>query len=406
MLTYIFLICCVGFFAFIESSGFNDPFIEQNKGYIRYILLAILLVFVGLRYKVGSDWLQYYTYYDNVEDIWTVITSPKNAPYFWDHPWEPGFKVLMSLFKSTGVEFEIVIFSITAFNIYSLNRFLKKYIKSDISLFLVIFLSLNMIREFDILRQSLAFYIMLFAYSYVNKSFLKYLLICALAMLFHTSAAIFIPLYWFWGMRVKRGFLIFTLITFIMSLLLKLRTLSLLVDILDKILPQGPSTFFLKQLKSYFELYPVQTNINLVTVICVLFLILLIIFYKKIIALDNRFIVSFIIFIYVNILFSEVGEIQNRFGYYFTIGIAYCTWAFIPIFKRYTRMAYIAFIVIYSAVKIVLPLRIEATMLTYTPYRNYLLHLDRNEKDEQEIISRQAKSQEEIDDLFNENANN
>ncbi|MGN6178416.1 MAG: EpsG family protein [Mucilaginibacter sp.] len=403
MITYILFIFCIGFFAFVESSGFNDRFIEQNKGYIRYVVFALLLVFIGLRYKIGSDWLQYYTYYDNVENIWTVLFDAKNAPYFWDHPWEPGFKLLMSLFKSTGVEFEVVIFLITAFNLYSLNRFLKQYIKTDFSLFLVMFLSLNMVREFDILRQSLAFYIMLFAYRYVNKSFFKYLLVCLIAMMFHTSAAIFIPLYWLFGMRVKRGFLIFTIIAFTLSLVLRLRILSMLVDIMGRIIPQGPAAFFLHQLKAYFELYPVQTNINLVTVICVLFLLMLIIFYKDAVNLDQRFIVVFLVFVYINILFSEIGEIQNRFGYYFTIGIAYCTWAFVSLFRRYARIAYIICTIMYAAIKIVLPFRIEATMLTYTPYRNYLFHLDRNEQAEQEILDRHAKSQEEIQDHFNDN---
>jgi hypothetical protein len=404
MLTYILLISGIGLFAFIESSGFNDLPIKQYKGYLRYVAFAILLVFIGLRYKVGADWLQYYTYYDNVESIWTILFDAKNAPYFYDHNWEPGFKLLMSLGKSVGLEFEVVIFLITAFNLYSLNRFLKQYLKTDVNLFLMLFLSLNMLREFDILRQSLAFYIMLFAYQYINKSFIKYLLICLIAAMFHTSAVIFIPLYWFLGMRVKRNFLIFTLIAFTLSLVLKLRILTMLVGIMEKVLPNGSSAFFLHQVKLYLDFYPVQSNINFVTLICVLFLLTLIVFYKKTTSLDQRFVVAFLIFVYISMILSEIGEIQSRFGYYFTTGIAYCAWGFLILFRRYARMAYVILMVCYANVKVILPFRIEATMLTYTPYRNYLFHLDRNEQTEQEIITRHAKSQEKSQDLFNENA--
>src|ERR1700744_4025481 len=112
MVTYILLLTVIGLIAFIESSGFNDAAIVKYKGYLKYAAFAILIVFVGLRYKVGADWLQYYTYYDNVERIWTILFDAKNAPYFYDHNWEPGFKLLMSLCKSAGLEFEVVIFLI------------------------------------------------------------------------------------------------------------------------------------------------------------------------------------------------------------------------------------------------------------------------------------------------------
>ncbi|MDR3694920.1 EpsG family protein [Mucilaginibacter sp.] len=402
MFTYILLISGIGLFAFIESSGFNDLRIKKYKGLLIYITFAILLVFIGLRYKVGADWLQYYIYYDKVESVWTILFDAKNAPYFYDHNWEPGFKLLMSLGKSAGLEFEVVIFLITAFNLYSLNRFLKQYLKTDVNLFLVLFLSLNMLREFDILRQSLAFYIMLFAYQYINKSFIKYLLICLVAAMFHTSAVIFIPLYWFLGMRVKRNFLIFTLIAFILSLALRLRILTILVGIMEKALPGGSAAFFLHQVKLYLDFYPVQSNINFVTMICVVFLLVLIVFYKKTTSFDQRFVVAFLIFVYLSMVLSEIGEIQSRFGYYFTIGLAYCAWSILTLFRRYARMAYVILVVFYADVKIILPFRIEATMLTYTPYRNYLFHLDRDERTEQEIITRHAESQEKSKDIFND----
>ncbi|OIQ63152.1 hypothetical protein GALL_553090 [mine drainage metagenome] len=180
--------------------------------------------------------------------------------------------------------------------------------------------------------------------------------------------------------------------------------LTFLVGIMEKVLPDGPSAFFLHQVKSYFEIYPVQSSINFVTLICVLFLLMLIVFYKKATSFDQRFIVAFLIFVYTSIIFSEIGEIQSRFGYYFTIGIAYCAWGFLILFRRYARMAYVVLMVFYANVKIILPLRTEATMLTYTPYRSYLFHLDRNEQTEQEIILRHAKSEEKSQDLFNDNA--
>ena len=69
-------------------------------------------------------------------------------------------------------------------------------------------------------------------------------------------------------------------------------------------------------------------------------------------------------------------------------------------------MSYILFLLVYANIKIVLPFRIEATLLTYTPYRNYLFFMNQNEADERQILLRHGKSQEKANDLFNENPTN
>jgi len=344
MISYLLFISVIGLFAFIESSGFNDGGINKYKVYLKYVAFTMLLIFVGLRYKVGADWLQYYTYYGNLETLGTVLFNAKNAPYFYEHPWEPAFKLLCMLAKSLSMPFEGVVFLITAFNLYSLNKFLKQHLKSEMCVFLLLFLSLNMLREFDILRQSIAFYVLLFSYKYINKSFFKFLLVCVAACLFHTSAIIFVLVYPLFKLKVRRGFLTATLGLFVLSLILKLRILSMLVDLADKLLPVSSATFLLHQIKLYLAFYPLQSNINLVTLLSLFFLAILIIYYKKVSFFDQKFVVSFVIFIYISILLSEVGEVQSRFGYFFSTGLVYCAAGFVYLFKRYKDVIHPLFI--------------------------------------------------------------
>ena len=406
MLSYILLISVVGFFAFIQSSGFNDLKIVKYKKYLKPLSFVILTVFIGLRYKVGADWFQYLSYYNNVEGLGTIIFNAKNAPYFYDHNWEPAFKLLCAITKSLGISFQGLVLLITTFNLYSLNKFVSKYLSGDACIFLVLFLSLNMLREFDILRQSLAFYILLFAYEYINKNFLKYLLICFLASLFHISALIFVPAYLFFRWKVNRKVLIAIFFMFLGSLVFKFGVLSIIVNIFETILPGDTSAFFFHQIKLYLEFYPVHSNINFVTLLSLGLLAILILNYKKINTFDPKFIVLFVIFIIISILFAEVGEVQSRFGYFFSTGLVYCVARSLVFYKRYTKMIYVICIVLYSNIKVILPLRLEATLLTYTPYRNYIFYMDQNEATEKEILLRYNKAQELSRDFFNDNIEN
>ncbi len=394
MLTYLILIGLLGFFAFIQSSGFNDLTIVRYKRYLNGLTFAILLLFIGLRYKVGADWYQYFTYYNSVESLSTIIFSWRDAPYFYYHPWEPAFKLLCVIVKSLGLSFQGLVFVVSAFNLYSLNRFLRKHLNNEMCIFLILFISLNMLREFDILRQSLAFYIILFAYDYINKSFFKYLGICIIACFFHISAIVFIPAYFLFNLKLNRKFLILTFILFSCTLILKLKFLTIIVDVFEKILPGGFSELLFHQVKLYLELFPLYSNINFVTLISLALLGTLIIFFRKIDLYENKFLISFIIFIYISIIFSEVGEVQSRFGYFFSLGLVYCLARTMLIFKGYARMSYVIVMVMYSSLKIILPLRLEATLVTYTPYRNYIFYFDQNEAAEKEIMLRFNKAQE------------
>ena len=368
--------------------------------------MLILAVFIGLRYKVGADWLQYYTYYNNVEDLSTIIFDSKNATYFYEHNWEPAFKFLCAMAKSSGISFEVLLLLITLFNLYSLDKFLRRYLSNDACIFLVLLLALNMLREFDVLRQSLAFYIMLFAYKYINKSFPKYLAICLLAATFHMSALIFLPIYPFFKLKVTRTLLVSVLVFFLLNLILKLKFLTMIITLIEKVIPSGITGVVLHQVRLYLVELPVYSNINLVTILYLLLLITLIVYFEKAKKMDSKFISVFVICIVVNVLFSEIGEIQSRFAYFFSIGPVYCLTRSIGFFGSYKRMLYVCTIIIYSNIKIVLPMRVEATKLTYTPYRNYLFYFTKDPAVEQEIMERHSKAAQLNSDFFNDNIKN
>ncbi|MDA9555548.1 EpsG family protein [Pelobium sp.] len=401
MIIYLILFLTLSSFTFVESSIFYDKVIKQNVKYTRVIFFLIILFFVGLRYKVGADWLQYYSYYENVETLNNILFLPRSrSPYFFNYPWEIGFKLLCSIIKSLGLNFQALVFIISFFNIISLNNFLNNSIdKNKKLLFVILFLGFNMLREFDVLRQSISFYIMLYAYKYINKSFIKYLMICILSSLFHLSALIYLPIYLFFKFKINRTLIVTTLLVYSSNIILKLKFLKITVNFLESILPTNASSLLLHQLNIYLDLLPIYSSINFVTLISLFTLLLLLINFKNIEKLNNNYLMLFIAYIYITIFFSEVGEVQSRFTYFLSIGLVYSMTMSITFFHSFRKMAYIIFLIIYTNIKLLIPLRNEGTLLTYTPYRNYIFYFNENPTKEKEILERYNKSRE-LNDVF------
>jgi hypothetical protein len=383
MIPYYSLCTLLGFVSITDY--FRDS-PTLSKATLHKALFLLLLLFIGFRAGVGIDWVSYKLYYDNIEPLTKVIQGSSSAPFFFYYKSqniEIGFKLLNSLFKLTTLDFKYFVFFISAFNLFSLYKFLQnKEILYKVT-FLIIYLALSMFREFDILRQSLALYTFLFSIKYVNKNFWKYSLINLISVSFHVSAIIFFLIYPFITRIPKRNFLIALLLLYIISFFFTIPFISFLINFFHDI---SNLKIFTKLLEKYIYLYYPKGLGLTISIPCTILLVLLIAYYDKIkqfpkvsIILINMFLMYFVI----SILFAEIEEVVTRLGYFFHIGIAF-VFSSVPLYlKRNSRILYSAVPITYLFVKIYLMMLTPATRYSYSPYYNYLFGVDQKKIDNQ-----------------------
>lgn len=156
---------------------------KRDKKIVFIILLFSLVSISALRYNVGKDFFDYYNFYMNIDNL-------KSMNY------EIGFylinKVLHVIFKNPQFFF---LFTSLIINFFVCKSIMSSKGSKAMGLYIYIcgtffFFSLNGV------RQSIA--IALFYYSLYflkNNNFIKYFFINMIGALFHTSALVFLPLY-------------------------------------------------------------------------------------------------------------------------------------------------------------------------------------------------------------------
>ncbi|MEB5963434.1 EpsG family protein [Comamonas testosteroni] len=378
MIPYYLLFCFFGVLAFLE-------YFQSNKRLDAIFLILsfiVLLFFYGFRFDVGIDWSVYYSFYDQVESIARVLQGEVRAPVFFSLEFAPldfGYRFLNSVFKSLGVSFQGLIFFISLFNIFSLYNFiLSNRLKYKFS-FLLVFISLAMFREFDILRQSLSFYIFLYSVKYIDGRLWKYFAINMVGAFFHIGALMLLLIVPILKMRFSRGQMWIILFLYILTMVFPLPLISLSLAFAEML--SLPSWLLVKVVAMHEYLnYPREFGLT-ISIPCILLLSMIVLKYRVYENLSRRdavLINLFFCYLLISILGSEINEFVTRFGYYFFVGIA-LAFSFIPIFvERLSRLLLSVIPVVFAVAKLFLMMETPATSATYTPYTNYLFE---DEKD-------------------------
>lgn len=148
-------------------------------------ILVFTLVF-GLRYYVGVD---YESYMNSYNDLDTALF--KNNEHF-----EIGFFMLMYILKLFDLHFSFLFIVTSLMQIGLIYYFCKDYYQQLKWIIFFYFTTLYLFESLNIVRQAIAFSIILVSIKYiVNKSFVKYFILVLLAAIFHKSALIFLPFF-------------------------------------------------------------------------------------------------------------------------------------------------------------------------------------------------------------------
>lgn len=189
-----------------RSSACN--FYGERKPLIWFAILVILSLSLvsGLRYMVGTDYVNYsILYHDIVDDPLKV---------FQEQQIEIGYVALNLLFgaafKTQFAFFMFLSLSINTLTVLSLREYSKSFAFSC-TLYILTYIFYN---SFNLVRQSIAVAIMFFGFRYIARGdFIRFILMALLASLFHMSALILIPAYFIarsreWSPVIWIGFML------------------------------------------------------------------------------------------------------------------------------------------------------------------------------------------------------
>jgi hypothetical protein len=159
------------------------------------IFVVFLILLVGLRYNVGTDWYEYEALYYQL-NYQNLVQSKLGFL----------FSLVLVLFKSIGlnfIAFSFVLFSVSLLLFErTINSFSKNY-------FFSFFLYLNtvfLIFHINGIRQGLALSIIFYSIKYIfNNKKNKFLFSVLFASFFHLSAILFLPIYWLKKIEITKS---------------------------------------------------------------------------------------------------------------------------------------------------------------------------------------------------------
>lgn len=176
---------------------------EGNKS-VEKIAFIVLLIFLGLRGFVASDYISYYPFFEELPDIFNLeFTS------FYNDGFEFGFVVYSSIIKTLFPNYFCWTFVNSLIDLFVIYWLFRKFSASTLLSFIIFFVFNGLIIEFNLFRNSKAMMLFLLSLPYLmNRRFFPYLLLNVGGCLFHLSSFIFIPLYFILTVNFPRIFIL------------------------------------------------------------------------------------------------------------------------------------------------------------------------------------------------------
>jgi hypothetical protein len=173
---FLFLILCATMYLAEKANIYKDFFY--------WFSCIIIIIFNSIRYDLGNDYSAYKHFFENY-DFSNLFSL------------EPFFIFLIFLFKGYKYGY-LLFFSITSFLTYLILFFVLKKYKNRLIIITIIFSLEFLFFSNNQISQALSVsLILMLNYFYNNNNRKSYILTVLFTMLFHFSAIIFLPFYFF-----------------------------------------------------------------------------------------------------------------------------------------------------------------------------------------------------------------
>lgn len=353
---YLILISILIIFSIIDVYYLKS---KQEKKYGMIFLGIIYIFFFGLRGFLAWDWIHYYP---NFNFSLNLIEGICNGDYNFNlvSNYEIGYKIYVALIKCFTNNYHIFIFITTIIDYYLLSVCFIRYSPYPI-LSILLFLTYSGFQiQYDLLRNIKAILLFLFSIYYFEKN-KKIIVVIFLIfeILFHSSAIIYIPIYFMLKknfIKYKKTIYFFVFIGTIILIQQNQIALKLLIILEESKLNIFLSDSLLRKLSGYLDgkTFLVNRGIGLGAIekFFIFFLIM-----KNNIRIKkekygtifaNMWLLLFFVYLYAN----DVRIIQERVG--FLIICSY--WIIYPIllkiYKGKVKLVLLLFIFSYSSLKL------------------------------------------------------
>lgn len=154
---------------------------------VRYSVLLIpsfcYAFLVGMRYDVGADWFSYHDYY-----IYVLAGGDLDLEF--------AYVFLNKTVAFFGLNYQAFFIVVALLEILLLYKFLERRRRICFFGVLLYFLIGPFFSSLNLVRQSLAFFVFLYALRYIeSRDWKRYAVMMILAFGFHTSSLVLVPLY-------------------------------------------------------------------------------------------------------------------------------------------------------------------------------------------------------------------
>lgn len=193
-----------------------SPLKKQSKKMYLIICLFFIWIIMAFRsYFVGNDTIAYVNMFPLLASLpLSLYGSNLFSILFTKNRFEYGYVVFDKLVYSLSHNPRWLLIISSFIIVFFLGYILCKY-SNDLTLALIIFITMGfMSGSMSQIRQYIAWAVCLYSIRYiVNNNLFKFILTIIIAMLFHISAIIFLPLYWLAKIKLnlKKGILFFVI---------------------------------------------------------------------------------------------------------------------------------------------------------------------------------------------------
>ena len=341
---YVFVVFILFIFVGIENKYYRN----NTKKSISISSAIIILLFIGFRGHIQTDFIQYYPFFQSLNNIDSVGYNISTTVF------EPGFVIYSTIVKQIFNNYYIWIFINTTIDIFVFTWLFKKYSCSVALSWIFFILFSGLVLEFNLLRNSKAIVLFLISIPYIEKRrLIPFLLLWSLEMTLHLSSILYLPMYWLINRQYNRKLIIIMFLFVNFLLFTKTNITSMLIDTMTRFMSEDDRIsmkavgYFLKGEENTLSLgYIEKTSI----------FILCVIYYKKLYEINKSNLIfcnAFFIYYILWYMFSDVKVFVERFPILF----AFSYWIICPnlifLLRVKTRSLIIPIIFLFSIFKIV-----------------------------------------------------
>lgn len=335
-----------------------------------YVALALT---AGLRYETGTDYFSYADMYSKTPTLGNFFPT---GNYF-----EIGYLFLNSLFRTIGVDINIMFLFISVITTLILFQSFRKYIPQPFFFFSLLLYYSTVYIGLDMsgVRQAIALSIFIFSLQYVFQGkFFKYFLSIIIACLFHQSAILLLAFYPLFRVRIKPSIMIAVLGAGIVIFILKISWLHALLECGTSLFPED--SLIAQKLVTYTsdEIFLRIRELSPVMPFYVMLFVLILIKRKQLSEQTPYFNILFnLFFLFVLSFFYlyESVDISLRFGCYFMGSYVLLFPLVLTLLKRrkhvVAAMIVLCMLSIYAMRGVFLESNKE--LVKYRPYQNYIM---------------------------------